>query len=414
MLGVLAFPWAAARSQELPDAAPPAKRPIEASDCLAQLNTFLENGGTLAALADQPFAYHPLTQSQAETAKACLAVAWQAAHREASKAERLAGKLIDGDLTMPFFVQVFGSEPPQGHSVFISMHGGGGAPTAVNDGQWRNQQRLYQPEEGIYVAPRAPTDTWNLWHEPHIDRLFDRLIDMLVITEGANRNRVYLMGYSAGGDGVYQLAPRMADRWAAAAMMAGHPNDASPLSLRNLPFAIQVGGHDAAYNRNTIAAEWGKQLDSLRQVDPTGYEHFVKIYPEHGHWMQREDAVALPWMANFQRNPVPTRIVWKQDDVTHPSFYWLAVDEANRKAHSQVIAQIDGQQISITSQDLAKVTVHVDDRLIDLDRPISLVVNGRAAPPAQVNRTIATLAATLAQRGDPELSFSASLDVTLP
>ena len=47
-------------------------------------------------------------------------------------------------------------------------------------------------------------------------------------------NRVYIMGYSAGGDGVYQLAPRMADRWAAAAMMAGHPNDASPLGLRNI------------------------------------------------------------------------------------------------------------------------------------------------------------------------------------
>ena len=44
-------------------------------------------------------------------------------------------------------------------------------------------------------------------------------------------NKVYLMGYSAGGDGVYQLAPRMADRFAAAAMMAGHPNETSPLGL---------------------------------------------------------------------------------------------------------------------------------------------------------------------------------------
>ena len=41
-----------------------------------------------------------------------------------------------------------------------------------------------------------------------------------------------VVGYSAGGDGVYQLAPRMADSWAAAAMMAGHPNGVSPLSLR--------------------------------------------------------------------------------------------------------------------------------------------------------------------------------------
>ena len=27
----------------------------------------------------------------------------------------------------------------------------------------------YRLQEGIYVAPRAPTDNWNLWHEAHID-----------------------------------------------------------------------------------------------------------------------------------------------------------------------------------------------------------------------------------------------------
>jgi poly(3-hydroxybutyrate) depolymerase len=50
------------------------------------------------------------------------------------------------------------------------------------------------------------------------------------------------MGYSAGGDGVFQIAPRMADHWAAAAMMAGHPGDAAALNLRNLPFTIFMGG----------------------------------------------------------------------------------------------------------------------------------------------------------------------------
>ena len=39
--------------------------------------------------------------------------------------------------------------------------------------QGRNQIRLYQPEEGIYLAPRAPGNTWNLWHTADIDALFD-------------------------------------------------------------------------------------------------------------------------------------------------------------------------------------------------------------------------------------------------
>ena len=51
-------------------------------------------------------------------------------------------------------------------------------------------------------------------------------------------NRVYLSGYSAGGDGVYKLGPRMADRLAGAAMCGGHPNGASMLSLKNCFFSI--------------------------------------------------------------------------------------------------------------------------------------------------------------------------------
>ena len=108
-----------------------------------------------------------------------------------------------------------------------------------------------------------------------------------------------MLGYSAGGDGVYQLAPRMADYWAGAAMMAGHPNGVSLLSLRNVPFALQVGGNDAAYNRNKVGKEYGEQLDKLQKDDPKGYEHFVKIHEGKGHWMNLEDKAALPWMAKF-------------------------------------------------------------------------------------------------------------------
>jgi poly(3-hydroxybutyrate) depolymerase len=131
--------------------------------------------------------------------------------------------LIHDDDTLRFDYKIFGERPADGRSLYISMHGGGNAPARVNDQQWKNQVGLYKPAEGVYLAPRAPTNTWNLWHEPHIDTLFEQLIRAAVLFEGVNPNKVYIMGYSAGGDGVYQLAPRMADRWAAAAMMAGHP-----------------------------------------------------------------------------------------------------------------------------------------------------------------------------------------------
>jgi poly(3-hydroxybutyrate) depolymerase len=51
-----------------------------------------------------------------------------------------------------------------------------------------------------------------MWHQPHVDSLFSLFIKLADVYEGINTNRVYLTGYSAGGDGTYQLAPRMADR----------------------------------------------------------------------------------------------------------------------------------------------------------------------------------------------------------
>ncbi len=403
----LGLPPGAAAERSSPTGIDASRQAVEA------LDAFFRGGGDLGGVPGEPFASVPLARGDSLAARQRLAAARLAEVRESRQAERRAALIVEGDLRMPFFVRTFGKAPAGRRSLFISLHGGGGAPPQVNDSQWENQKRLYEPAEGIYVAPRAPSDTWNLWHQGHIDGLLDRLIDVLAVTEGADRNRVYLLGYSAGGDGVYQLAPRMADRWAAAAMMAGHPNDASPLGLRNVPFALQVGGRDAAFDRNAVAADWERKLAALRRDDPGGYEHFVRIDPRFGHWMNREDAVAIPWMAKHVRNPVPSRVVWRQDDVTHSRFSWLAVADEDRRSGTQVVAEVAGQEVSVESSDLGRVTILLDDRLVDLDRPVTIVANGRRLPARTVERTIAGLARTLAERGDPDLSFSAAVTVEL-
>lgn len=61
-----------------------------------------------------------------------------------------------GDKTLRWESRKFGDAPFGRRSLWISMHGGGNAAPAVNDQQWRNQIRLYEPAEGIYLAPRAP------------------------------------------------------------------------------------------------------------------------------------------------------------------------------------------------------------------------------------------------------------------
>ena len=232
--------------------------------------------------------------------------------------------------------------------------------------------------------------------------------------EDVNPNRVYLMGYSAGGDGVYQLAPRMADRFAAAAMMAGHPNDASPLGLRNLPIILQVGALDNGYNRNKIVLEWGQKLDDLRKADPDGYVHDVHLREGKAHWMDLEDAMAVPWMAACRRQPQPTRVVWHQSGTTHSRFYWLAVDADHQKAGADVVASRAGNVITVASSTVNKLTVLLNDAMADLDQPVALRYGDQQLQSAKVSRTVGTIARTLAEYGDPASVYSAQLEVTLP
>lgn len=367
---------------------------------------------SLDELAKKPFALVPLTKADAAKAREALGNAYIANFPKERKTEHAAKILKDDKLEMPYTVAEFGKAPGAGHSLWISLHGGGNAPKAVNDQQWENQKKLYKLDEGFYVVPRAPTNTWNLWHEGHIDRLFARLIQNFIALEGVNPDRVYVLGYSAGGDGVYQIAPRLADRWAGAAMMAGHPNDAGPLNLRNVAFALQVGGNDSDYNRNKVCAEWAKKLDDLEKADPKGYRHFFKSYEGKGHWMDREDAVALPWMAKVTRNPVPERVVWEQRGDQMRS-YWLAVPGGKYEYKGgTVIAALGKQTVTFeTVEKMDRVNVRLDDRMADLDAEVSFLNGKHEITKLTPERRIAVMIRTLLEHGDPKLMFDFELSL---
>ncbi len=387
----------------------------ESKTAVEKLNTQL-NQSSIARLeiADEPFSTFPLIKEDSKTATALLWQAYQDFIRETYMDEWQDKQFNHGEFVMKFDYKTFGSKPKGGRNLFISMHGGGGAPARVNDQQWKNQIGLYKPDEGIYLAPRAPTNEWNLWHLPHIDALFDQIIQAALVFEDVNPNRVYLMGYSAGGDGVFQLAPRMADRFAAAAMMAGHPNETVPLGLRNLPFTLHMGAEDAAYDRNKVARKWKEELAALRQNDPEGYFHDVQIHEGKGHWMDKEDAVALEWMTQFTRNPLPKKVVWKQDDVTHPRFYWLAVDEENENERSEIVVERDGQEFEIQkAEGINALTILLNDEMVDMDEAVRVRFKGKTLFEGTVSRTIKTLHETLMERGDLDLVFSGRIDVEL-
>ena len=83
---------------------------------------------TLDELAANDFAKRPLTRPDAVAARQLLWDAHQTIIRDTRAAEVSARVLTDGDKTMPFAMKTFGDKPAAGHSLWISLHGGGGAP----------------------------------------------------------------------------------------------------------------------------------------------------------------------------------------------------------------------------------------------------------------------------------------------
>lgn len=352
-----------------------------------------------------------LTKRQAETLRLQLVGEWKQTRKAELNSLWNGHRAEVNQLVMPLWAATYGEKPADGRSLWISLHGGGSAPAEVNDQQWENQKHLYRPSEGVYVAPRAPYNDWDMWFKPALDALYEQLIQMAIVFEDVNPDKVYLMGYSAGGDGLWRMAPRMADRWAAASMMAGHPGDVSLLNLRNTPFMIWCGADDDAYSRNRLDAERGLEMDSLRNADPEGYIHETHIMQGMGHWMMRADTAAVAWMQQYRRNPYPKTVVWQQEEVLRPHFYWLSAPTDELQRGQRVRLTVNGNVIDISECTYSQLTLWLNDDLVDLDRKVTVRYQGRNVFRGKLKRTGENMRESLFLRNDPRCTFPAKVTV---
>lgn len=219
------------------------KRPLAASTTPMSLETVRRSlqGTTLRELL------RTLSVSRSrlspDSVDAAARLVWRTYRDELSadplrRREHESKQVTFGDSTMRYVSTAAGERPPEGFPLYIALHGGGGAPAQVNDGQWKQMQRYYRDSVtlGIYLAPRGVTDSWNLHWVRDAFICYDRIIENMIAFEQVDPNRVHLLGFSAGGDACYQVPARAPDRWAAVAMSAGHPNGVSPENYAALGF----------------------------------------------------------------------------------------------------------------------------------------------------------------------------------
>jgi len=99
------------------------------------------------------------------------------------------------------------------------------------------------PDSEIPFGSEGPP---NGWFRLEGDLLL--ILDTVLDSFQADRNRVYLTGISYGGFGTWFLASRHPDRFAAISSVVawGHPDLAPPLAKRQTPVWVFAGGRDPA------------------------------------------------------------------------------------------------------------------------------------------------------------------------
>lgn len=342
--------------------------------------------------------------------------------------------------------KVTGKMPEGGYPIFIVLHGGGSDPTGeMNESQWSGMAGRYiNGGAGIFVSCRAIEDTWNCHSVDGAFAFYDRILEDAVLFLNGNPNKAYVVGYSAGGDGVYQIAPRMADRFAAANMTAGHPNGISPINLYHTPMFLQVGELDSAYGRNTETVKYSQQLDQLQNDAGDGYIHgvFVHVNKEHGvvgdnarqkqtvvddtaAWLKAGGASgvggtqsvlthAVALMTRYTRDPVPTRVIWDLSTRTPAargvnSFYWLSAPVSVKSGVLDISYDKTANAVTVNrcTVKAGKITVYLNEDMVDFSRPLTFVCGGKTSTVTLTPKQ-SVMEKTLQERGDYNFIFADS------
>jgi pimeloyl-ACP methyl ester carboxylesterase len=347
-------------------------------------------------------------------------VAWEtyksAPVHDALQRDYVAKQARFDEYLSPYTVKTVGERPKNGWALFIAMHGGGNTPKEVNDQQWQVMQKYYRdhPEAGgyLYVAVRAPNDTWNGFYDDYVYPLIANLVREFLLFAEVNPDKVFIMGYSHGGYGAFAIGPKEPDLFAAIHASAGAPTDGETTgkTLRNTIFTCMVGENDTMYGRFERDKKFRTSIQELRDGRTGIYPVTVQFIPGNGH-TGLPDRDKIREMYPAVRNPVPRELTWLMTDKVIQDFFWLRTDAPGKKKEIDALCQ-ENHLIITTTSNVNDARILLDSRLIDFKKPVTLELNGKSTK-HQLRPSLRTLCETLQRRGDPELAFTAELPLPL-
>lgn len=312
------------------------------------------------------------------------------------------------------------------YALIVCLHGYGFTGEEYLE-RWRGRLG----ESYLLACPTYPSGAW-----------FTRQAEELVLETirevrrqyHIDPNRIFLTGMSNGGIGAWLIGMHHAPLFAGLAPMASGLDDVLlPFlaNLRNTPVYVIHGVKD-----QVMPVRLSQSI--VRELETLGYPH---VYREHqrehpiagGHYFPKEELPDLiTWFNSQRRKPSPTRLTVVRDGSHFQSFSWIRIDSTDpiaafsqdlvdkrdeRIAHreyARVDASIvDTNRIEVTADRVQRYSLFLNDRLIDLSKPLTVVTNGRLSFSGVVSPSIETVLRQARLRQDPQQLFPVHLTIVI-
>lgn len=328
--------------------------------------------------------------------------------------------------------------------LFLYLHGSG--PKAQ---EWATGLKIcsrFDDAPSIYFIPQIPNEgAYYRWYQRAKQYAWEKLLRQALLSEKINPDRIYVFGISEGGYGSQRLASFYADYWSAAGPMAGgEPLKNAPAeNLSNTAFSLRTGAEDKGFYRDRLTRYTAEALDSLQRLYPDRYKHWIELIPGRGHHI--DYSPTTPWLKQHVRNPYPKHFCWENfemDGRYRQGFYNLRVEQrsnADSNTRTRYTLDIESNQISLAIDEVTyrtteidpqwgielkftktyqpaqrgKVTIYLCSELVDLDKPVTLTVNGRTAFKGRVKPDVKHLVNSCATFFDPQRLYPAAIEVDL-
>ncbi len=301
-----------------------------------------------------------------------------------------------------------GGETKRPKGLLVGMHGGG---VGMGDAStsFQAMDAAARARGWVAVFPEVLEKTERGWTDSGTEEWALDLVDAALRTwDDVDPDRVYFAGHSMGGYGAWVLGAHHADRVAGLAASAGAPTpvygpDGTIVeiqsgvvpNLRNTRLVVYQSADDPRVppdaNRAAVAevekarARWGG-FDGFAYLEVDGRGH---DYPEGGF------AALFDRIADARRDPVPDHLVWQPSLPWKRQFAWLWWPRP--KLGAVVEAELDREANAVrlrSDADLSGMEVLLDDRVLDLDRPVVVTVNGEETLRREAVPTLGTLLLT--------------------